>query len=168
MLVVASHMKNNVSILKHQGFTLVEVVMSLGVIAFAFVSIMGMLPVGMKLFHEAIDETVASQIVNTVASGVLDTRYSNLSDLSDQVRYFDDQGNEVDDTSALKVYDVHVVVDTATALPGGSDSSNLATIAIQLANNPASLPINAEGSKWAKTSGVTLRTFPIFLARQVN
>lgn len=54
-----------------RGFSLVEVVLALGIAAFALVAIVGMLPVGLKLARESDEE---SRAVNVLTQVVADCR----------------------------------------------------------------------------------------------
>jgi hypothetical protein len=50
----------------NRGFSLVEVVLALGVISFAIVAILGVIPIGLRTGHSAQDETRAAQIAENV------------------------------------------------------------------------------------------------------
>lgn len=52
--------------MKFDGFSLIEVVLALGVVAFAIVAIIGAFPVGMQTGHAAQDETRAPQIAQDI------------------------------------------------------------------------------------------------------
>ena len=52
------------------AFSLVEVVLALGVISFAIVAILGILPIGLQTSHSSQDETRAAQIAQTVLAGM--------------------------------------------------------------------------------------------------
>lgn len=86
------------------AFSLVETALALGIVAFAFVGLMGMLPAGLTTFRKAMDTTVSAQIVQKIVSDAEQTDFDNLfakpesSDANYYVmkrRYFDDQGSEV-------------------------------------------------------------------------
>jgi uncharacterized protein (TIGR02598 family) len=104
------------------GFSLVEVVLAVGVVAFAFVAVLGLLPAGMTQFRQAIDTSVCAQIGQRVIMDAQQTDFDVLTD-KDNVpvsagepqdfftfrapkvgagafRYFDEQGNEVVFTTA--------------------------------------------------------------------
>lgn len=90
-----------------KAFSLVEVVLAIGVVAFAFVAIFSLLPVGMGVFREAMDTSVSAQIVQRVVGDATETEFDSLIDPAKNggasagnyyalpVRYFDDQGTEV-------------------------------------------------------------------------
>ncbi|MDQ3622245.1 MAG: Verru_Chthon cassette protein B [Verrucomicrobiota bacterium] len=86
------------------GFSLVEVVLAVGIVAFGFVAVLGLLPVGMNVFRQAIDTSVSAQIVQRVVSDAQQTEFDALLNNAETTtgefyvlpaRYFDDQGNEV-------------------------------------------------------------------------
>jgi len=60
------------------GFSLVEVVIALGVVAFAFVALFGMLPVGLNAFNNSIDSTIETQIAESVISQLKQAKFSQL------------------------------------------------------------------------------------------
>ena len=87
------------------GFSLVEVVLAIGIVAFAFVGLFALLPVGMGIFRTAMDTSVSAQIVQRVIGDATETEFDQLiADPANQasgnyytlpLRYFDDQGTEV-------------------------------------------------------------------------
>jgi len=105
---------------RQSGFSLVEVVLAVGVISFAFVAILGLLPAGLTQFRQAMDNSIASQIAQRI---IMDAQQSDFDILTDTahrqassvdpfrarsfsasdaakssplyIRYFDEQGNEI-------------------------------------------------------------------------
>lgn len=53
-----------------RAFSLVEVVLALGVVSFAIVAILGVLPLGLQTSHYAQDETRAAQIAQAVLTSI--------------------------------------------------------------------------------------------------
>src|SRR5437763_9606573 len=49
-----------------QAFSLVEVVLALGVVSFAIVAILGLIPTGLQTSHSSQDETRAAQIAQSI------------------------------------------------------------------------------------------------------
>src|SRR3954467_13083751 len=63
------------------AFSLVEVVLALGVISFAIVAILGVFPVGLSTGHSAQDETRAPQIAQMILSSLTaqaSTQFNNV------------------------------------------------------------------------------------------
>jgi uncharacterized protein (TIGR02598 family) len=109
------------SVARNRAFSLIEVVLAVGVVAFAFVAILGLIPAGMGQFRQAIDTSVCAQIAQRVindaqqadfatlideknlqAAGATDTYAFRLPTIDATrtrptkcIRYFDEQGNEI-------------------------------------------------------------------------
>ena len=109
---------------KQRAFSLIEVVLAVGVVAFAFVAILGLIPAGMGQFRQAIDTSVCAQIAQRVINDSQETDFTTLIDEKSLpttgaddyafrtpsilasnaatatlpgkcIRYFDEQGSEV-------------------------------------------------------------------------
>ncbi len=172
--------------LRRRGaFTLVEVTLAVGIMGFAFVAIVGLVPVGLTNFRQTKNASVASQISERMYSEVQNTTFERLTKpgktwrlpVSDAegasvVRYFDDQGQELGAYGPTALYQVNVRVASATPFvqPGAADhrpvppNPDLATVTIQIAYNPGNLPLDLDATStptlWTGTSGKA--TVPIF------
>jgi uncharacterized protein (TIGR02598 family) len=74
--------RHQVSPIKPEGFSLVEVVLALGVVAFAIVAILGVIPVGLSSGRSSQSETRAAQIAQDILSSLASqsqTTFSNCS-----------------------------------------------------------------------------------------
>lgn len=99
------------------GFTLIETVLAIGVVSFAMISILGLVPVGLGTFRKAMNLTVESSIVQSVSGDVLRTDYTNLAATN---LYFDEQGVvAAGGADAKSIYTVEV------AAPQSIDAANL-------------------------------------------
>lgn len=126
------------------GFSMVEVTLALGVVTFAMVSTMGLFSAGLGLFRHAIDTSIQSQITQCVMGSVRQTDFSRLAAMK---LYFDDQGKEVTDNTAISnkkyLYMADLSVQNPTQLPSSisnTTSTNLATVKVTITtvSNPAS------------------------------
>lgn len=121
------------------AFSLVEVVLAIGIVAFAFVAIFSLVPVGLGTFRDAMNNSIGSQIVQRLVNEAQQTDYPTLTAVANAktTRYFDDQGNE-QTVIADSIYTVEVTVVPKTNIPNTStaNSESLATVTIKLANNP--------------------------------
>lgn len=149
-----------------RGFSLVESTLSIGVVAFAFIAILGLLPAGLTVFRQAMDTSITAQIAQRVAADLQEADYFTLlrqASLGDDGgsaygtlprRFFDDQGNEIppgrdgtlsDYDRPRALYEVHVRLAWREWKSKGLQqrsatrvgSRNLATAVIQIVNNPA-------------------------------
>lgn len=111
-------MKRSLHALRQQAFSLVEVVLAIGIIAFAVVAILGLLAVGSDQFRIALDSTVCSQIAQRIFNDAEQSDFMTLiQDQAEQKlgtplkrdapappttytfynapRYFDEEGSEI-------------------------------------------------------------------------
>lgn len=160
------------------AFSLVEVTLAIGVVAFAFVALVGMLPVGLQTFRRAVDASVGAQIAQRVVNDVQQTDFDLLVGgntgkflFQSATRYFDDQGSEVSG-SASAIYHVKTWITPATVLPysGGSapseaNNENLATVTIQIANNPGNRAIGTDATGMWSDPAFGIVTAEAFVAR---
>ena len=138
--------------------------MAIGIIAFAFVAIFALLPVGMGSFRKALDTSITTQIAQRIVNEAKQTDFATLTANSTTAvppRYFDEQGDEA--TVADRwLYIAQLTVHTPTTLPGSAagPSSNLATVTVKIAANPGrnADPFNPEGK-------VRFSTYSTFVAR---
>ncbi len=75
------------------AFTLVEVTLAIGILAFAFVSIFSLLPISLTQAREAMDRTHATRIQQMLIAQVQQTRFTEVdSKVIGKVFYFDGEG----------------------------------------------------------------------------
>lgn len=67
-----------------RGFSLVEVTLALGIIAFALVSLMALLPLGMKTNLDSLEE---SQAINLVRAVIADRRLTPAKEISTRFKF---------------------------------------------------------------------------------
>jgi len=149
------------------AFSLIEVVMALGIVAFSLTALIGLLPIGLSLFKQAMDTSVLSRIVQQVSGDLQQADFDAISQSTPEVLYFDEQGMETTSANAA-IYWVKVSIFSDAALPGSAQSSSpdLLRIVVQLAHNPGSKPLQtATDGTWRETDGVRLMKRSLFLAR---
>jgi len=142
---------------RHQAaFSLIEVTLAIGVVAFAFMSILGLIPIGMNTFRQAMNTSVCSQISEQVMNDVQETDFialtstnsgntnggpylltSGTSSSGQTTRYFDYRGNELIAGSSTRapqgaLYWVQTRITPNTIVPG-----SVASYTAQNAGNPA-------------------------------
>ena len=108
------------------GFSLIEVTLAIGIIAFAFVALFGLLPTGMLTFRAAIDSTNDITMMQEMNAMVQVTSWDKVDGLDFQrggdIYYFDEEGRRTDsklepsDDIAIKarrLYQVKLLVENA-------------------------------------------------------
>jgi uncharacterized protein (TIGR02598 family) len=82
------------------GFSLIEVTLAIGIIAFAFVALFGLLPTGLQTFRGSIDQTNDTNILQDINSMVQVTSWKNIETLDPKaggdIYYFDEEGRRTD------------------------------------------------------------------------
>jgi uncharacterized protein (TIGR02598 family) len=157
------------SAVQRDGFSLVEVVLAVGIVAFAFVGVLALLPTGMSVFHQSLNISVGSQIAQRVINDAQQTDFTQLisggagtspfrlanpiDSAKGPVRWFDDEGKELS-SAAGAVYFVNTRIVTSTALPlasGTMTNPDLATVTVQVATNPGNqtLALSASTDLWS-------------------
>lgn len=100
----ANQNKSNSSLRLYSGFSLVEVVLALGITSFSLLTILGLLPVGLGVMREANEASTRARIVQKLHGEILLMPFSQLENrFANQTIYFDDAGERVqkDDISSL-------------------------------------------------------------------
>jgi uncharacterized protein (TIGR02598 family) len=152
------------------GFTLIEVVLALGIAATALVSLFGLLPTGLKTFRNTVNTAVSSQIAERAFN---DIQVANWSDVQSTNRYFDEQGNELTNSGSSNAPNClyWVLVNITNSLSGtaatsttlmGSTSTNLMTVTIMVANNPRGI---LPGSTVFTTTNPSTMVFTTLIGR---
>lgn len=124
-----------------KGFTLVEVLLSIGIVSFVFLPMSALLMMGMNTSRQAVDLTIESQIVQQVSSRALQTDFSELPTLptTSFPQYYDVQGKQTDQKSMIYKVNIQIPIDASTSkpctqLPGGAVTTKLATVTVTITN----------------------------------
>ncbi len=156
-----------------RAFTLIETTMAIGIVAFALIGVLGLMPAGMTTFQKAMDTSMSSHIVQQVVTDLQQGDFSTLAQ-PHPIQYFDDQGNRLSGTTQDGVpalYYVNTVVQTPSALPGAGDPSpSLATITVEVVKNPSHRALQRDPGTLAVVDnpGQPVTRFPVLISSQVN
>jgi uncharacterized protein (TIGR02598 family) len=104
-----------------RAFSLVEVVLALGVASFGLISMMGLLCVGVQTEHDAISTTTEAEIAQQLASELQLASYSVVSASPATNYYFTQEGFATNRANA--VYFASVSAPTVVTAPGSPNSS---------------------------------------------
>ena len=125
--------------LKFKAFSLVEVVIAIGIVSFAVVAILGLIPAGLNTLKDSNGETVRAQIVRSIAASALTANFSSLNAIAS----FDNDGQPLlpTDTATYPRYTVNSTTN-APSFPGstsGNFADSLTALKIEIVLKPASL-----------------------------
>ena len=157
-----------------EAFSLVEVVIAIGIVAFAFVAILGLLPSGLKTFRQAMDQTIVTRVTQMVGNEAQQADFDNIINITNPPYYFDDQGDPVTNASkAIYVAQLLVVTNNATTNIWSANGTNVKTLVIQVAHNPGnkvslsttSLSLDPTLQLWSSSNAIGIATRTIIIAR---
>ena len=119
---------------RKRAFSLVEVVIAMGIFSFAIVATFSLIGQSFKSYSSAINDTVSRQIMNQLAANVQQAPLSNISNLANNPPYgyttnFDNEGNPVSSSDAMSVYTANV---TFTQPTTPFSSTNLYAVTIKV------------------------------------
>lgn len=60
------------------AFSLVEVTLALGIVAVSLLSLIGLLPAGLGVLRESMDQTLHAQIVQRISAGLVSSEFAGL------------------------------------------------------------------------------------------
>jgi uncharacterized protein (TIGR02598 family) len=87
-----------------QAFTLVEVTLAIGVVSFALLSLLGLVPMGLIAVRESSQQVACSHIVQKVGSDLAMISRDDVAGYIQESRYFDYDGQPVEAGSADAVF----------------------------------------------------------------
>ena len=133
-----------------RAFSLIEVTIAMGVMAFAAIAILGIIPNGLAAATRSSQTTIAARLASEVQSEI---QQVGLASFATNTTYFDGDGKILTGTAGA-VYYVYRSVE-ACPLPGAAAGS-FQKVIVQVVKNPAgqTFPVDA-------TTG--LRTIPVGL-----
>jgi len=106
------------------GFTLVEVVLALGLFAFAIVSLVSLLPLSLDAARNATETTRRSEAIQKVIAELSQSRFSNVVATTNLERTFTYDGDPTTPESKDAYFKVSVSVAPSTLLPGAEAASS--------------------------------------------
>lgn len=138
-----------------RAFSLIEVTIAMGIMAFAAIAILGIIPNGLTAATRSSQTTIAARLASEVRSEI---QQVGLASFPTDPTYFDGDGKILTSTAGA-VYYVYRSVDDCI-LPGASASS-FKKVIVQVVKNPAgqNFPVDATTGLRSIPSGMDERTF---------
>jgi uncharacterized protein (TIGR02598 family) len=113
-----------------RAFSLVEVVLALGVISFACLALLGLMATALQTFRQAINATVQAQITQAVING---SEVQSYNSAYSTTNYFSDEGTVVAQGDPEQLYTATVnAISTGLPLASGSSSTTATSVAVGL------------------------------------
>lgn len=130
-----------------KAFSLVEVTLSLGVMAVAILPVIALLPIGLQMQHAANQGTIETQVLQRLTAHYESTEFKALEELAatgPEDWHFNVDGQIVDETDFARLYDARVTVQYPYEMPvssGGTVSYlpnySAAGLLVEIVSNPA-------------------------------
>lgn len=113
------------------AFSLVEVVMALGIITFSLTALLGLMPVGLSILRTSIETSVRANVTRQIISDLQQTPFREI-DLgeSPKTRYFTEEGVEANNPSE-GLFEVRYTVSDNVSLMSKSDGSPYTSDAVK-------------------------------------
>jgi uncharacterized protein (TIGR02598 family) len=145
---------------KTAAFSLVEVVLALGVTSFALLSMVALIPMGLTEARQASDSTTEAQIVQYARNEIEMTPFTNLSSWSGVTSYFDNQGLPTTQGNAEQIYTVtYAVTNVAMSIGGTTTAQYINTGPNSSSTNALRVEVSIVNKTVPGTAGTNL--FPI-------
>ena len=129
-----------------RAFTLVEVTLSIGIVSFVILVMLGINSVGISTLGDANNANLEAQIIQAISNEAALTDFSNLTNLAG-TRYYDQEGRQVPQTSSI-----YATVISGTTLSCNSvadfNAANIQQLTVKFYHspggqiNPVSLPFS--------------------------
>jgi uncharacterized protein (TIGR02598 family) len=159
---------------KSRGFSLVEVAVALGIVGFALVAILGVMPIGLSASRTASDLTVTSLVIQRLTSLVYQTGYSNAAALEGTYYYFDDGGRPLASTSSSQAPS-SAIYTASIQKPSQSsgnnslmDSSTVVLLQVNVVSDPGHRLVGTPSTTLPVDLQSRAITTSVFLANQGN
>ncbi len=124
------------------AFSLVEIVLAVGIVGFALITIIGLQPVGLTSLRASMDSTIETQIINQLFGEVSQTDFSRIERYEDSLLYFNADGHRVGSAAEARFQvQLEVVLPSSTFSPFPSAPSDiqtsLNTVRLEIGRSPA-------------------------------
>lgn len=110
--------------LSNRAFSLIEVVIAMGVTSFALLGMVALIPMGLSSARAAVDATTESQIVQYARNELELTDFTNLTVWSGTTTYFDNQGLPTTNGDPAQIYAVTYAVTNLALSTNGNTTAN--------------------------------------------
>jgi uncharacterized protein (TIGR02598 family) len=147
-----------------RAFSLIEITMAIGIISFAFIALIGLIPVGLTTFHKAMDVSTNSRIVQQVVTDLQQGTKTLSPTTTPPALYFDNDGDRQAARTTSTLYDVNTIIQSPSSLPGGT-TTNLVTVVVEIVKNPGNAQVQLDtNSAVIQQPGMSISRVPVLIA----
>lgn len=118
------------------GYSLVEVMVAVGIVSFGIIAMVSMMPSGLSTFRNSMDRSISSQIAQRIVSEERQKNFDNIT-AGATYQYFTDEGDKTTLGAANQIYVARVDIVKQVGVPGASiQNQNMAQVRVRIANRP--------------------------------
>jgi len=110
---------------RRSGFSLVEVTIAIGIVAFAMVTLMGVIPIGLISTQDAMQQTARSHIIKQISSDLGMLPFADMPAYLAANQFYDYEGNRLTGASTNSRIYIATMTDALPSYPGSSNLANL-------------------------------------------
>lgn len=125
------------------GYSLVEVMVAVGIVSFGIIAMVSMMPSGLSTFRNSMDRSISSQIAQRIVNEARQTDFATLTDFPGnatfEYKYFTDEGDTTTPGAANQIYVVRVDITKQVLVPQGNatfTNPSMAQVRVRIANRP--------------------------------
>jgi len=154
---VLPNLKPQTSNLKPSGFTLIEIVLAIGIMSFALVGILGLFPVALETARDSKAETQVALLARQIESDLLASQAWNMSTGSGGVQTLNWSARLFNSNSASYANDIakYNTLGITATLPAGSATTATTYLAFANNTNQELLPLGTTLSATQFDNGVS-------------
>jgi uncharacterized protein (TIGR02598 family) len=150
-------------LLSRRAFSLVEVTLAMGIISFAMITMLGLIPSGLVSLRHAIDTTTESQIVQKISAESRLTKFSLLNtQYSGATFYYDEDGTFLTNTPASAPAATRYWVTATIVTPSFPGSGNAPSLS-PLANSLQAVSLKFISASSANSLSKSVNTYVIMV-----
>ena len=144
------------------GFSLVEIVVAVGIVATVMVALLGMIPTGLNTVNEAADTMAEIRIAQQILGEVQMAEWEEVDDWDAKPYYYDAEGNKLDSQEPGKVrYTCRVEIEDGFALPLADESRYVKRIVVKVSSKRGGsidFSENAPRKEYRSFAGLSVKT----------
>jgi uncharacterized protein (TIGR02598 family) len=119
------------------GYSLVEVMVAVGIVSFGIIAMVSMMPSGLSTFRNSMDRSISSQIAQRIVSEERQKNFDNIA-AGTTYQYFTDEGDKTTLGAANQIYVARVDIVKQVSVPAATtfNNQNMAQVRVRIANRP--------------------------------
>ena len=120
---------------ENSGFSLVEIVVAVGIVATVMVALLGMIPTGLNTVNEAADTMAEIRIAQQILGEVQMADWNDLDEWDSKPFYYDAEGNKLETREGNKVrYTCRVEIEDRLVIPPQHENNYIKRVVVKVSS----------------------------------